>query len=207
MEQLRDRAAVGFGYLGVQRIAQHQLNSGLVAGQAQHFRLLRRNQQVYHRHGDGLSFGIFLEVLAGGEHLHVLQQGLGDGAQRGRPGRIAGYQYIHPHAGHGKAGHSYNFIHPYGHRAHAFGDQGRQAGAPTLEGQAGFHYGFAAKDGRNHAAPDDILLLPEDAFGYGSGPISLAKIRVPDKGAGLQVPRSQNEFARPGRRLRRHAAG
>ena len=54
------------------------------------------------------------------------------------------------------------------------GDHGRQARSAAFGGQAAFHYGFAGEDGRNHAAPDDILFLLQGAFRYGSGPISVA---------------------------------
>jgi len=48
----------------VQRVAQHQLDRGLVAGEAELLGLLRRHQKIDHLHRYRLSLGIFLEILS-----------------------------------------------------------------------------------------------------------------------------------------------
>ncbi len=69
----RARNVVG---LGIERVAQNQLDSNLlVAGQAQRLSLFRSDQEVDHLHRLGFAFGVFLNLSTGRQYLDVLQDG------------------------------------------------------------------------------------------------------------------------------------
>ena len=75
-EKLRHGGAGRFGNSCVQWIAQNQLNSCLISGEAEDFSLVGRYQQINDLCLLGLAFSVFFDIGAGGKNLDILQQRL-----------------------------------------------------------------------------------------------------------------------------------
>jgi len=160
VEQQLHRGARSLGLGLVERVAQHELDRGLVRGQTQPFRVRRGDQQVDHLDHHRFALRVLLEVLSGREHFDILHEGLGASAQTAVAARgIARNQHVHPHAGHDESGDTGNLIDSHRYSAHARRYRSRKAAAGSLRRQARVDHRLLGIDGGDHAPAHEVLHL------------------------------------------------
>src|SRR5579863_693688 len=106
-----------FVLLGIERIAQRELDVSFGTGQSEPLSVVGRNQQRDHGRGLGLTCRGSFQGVAGGEHGDILQNRRGLlFAARARRSR---QQDIDACSRRYEPGDGYDFIHPHRNRAHA----------------------------------------------------------------------------------------
>src|ERR1039458_546546 len=172
VEEALEGGSGRLGDLVVQGIPQDELNAGLAGGQAELLGLSWGDQHIDDLHHDGFAFGVFFEILAGGEYFDILQQGLRESAQiAAASGRVAGDQDVDVHARHDEAGDAHHFIDADGHGAHSRWYHGGHSTAGALGSEARFDDGLLGEDGGDDAAAEDVFDLCSGSRRDGARPV------------------------------------
>ena len=146
-----------FVLLGVERIAQCELNMSLGTGERQTLCIVRRNQKRDHRGVLRFAGRGALQGVAGSKHRDILQDSRG--LLVAPTARSARKQNVHAGSRSDKSGNGNNFIDANGNGAHARRNQRWQSGAGVLASQAIGQDKFAARDRDDNAMTYDFRFL------------------------------------------------
>src|ERR1035441_7053568 len=160
----------------------------LAGGQAELLGLSWGDQHIDDLHHDGFAFGVFFEILAGGEYFDILQQGLRESAQiAAASGRVAGDQDVDVHARHDEAGDAHHFIDADGHGAHSRWYHGGHSSAGALGSEARFDDGLLGEDGGDDAAAEDVFDLCSGSRRDGARPVGDLDVAFFQYGADFEI--------------------
>jgi len=160
-EELCHRSPWRLILFGIERIAQNKLNVRLTAGEAQHLRLFRTDQQVHDLDLLRLSFGVLLNIGTGRQNLDILQKRLhscsfaGIGSSRS----VTGDQHIHSHSRSYESGHTHNVIDLDGRGSHALRDRRGETAAGTNRGKPAVEHGLPQVKVLHYSSANRILFL------------------------------------------------